>query len=224
MTEISKYLTNPQIHQIHQLQKPVVWILRSKRTKGISLHDRKFTIQQLAITNLQFGNLATWQFDNLATWQFSKLDNLATWQFGKTWQFGNLAIWQLGNFQFWQFQLNSSKILAYNLFLQLMYLDIRCFIHFQKIWLFEDSVRCNWIFRCFIHFQNIYFQLYFVNLVTFSSGNFQFWQLSISYYPNFNKNSSYKLQNSYQGNIAKFHTLVKDPPFSACMDLAIKNS
>ena len=31
MTEISKYLTNPQIHQIHQLQKPVVWILRSKR-------------------------------------------------------------------------------------------------------------------------------------------------------------------------------------------------
>ena len=61
---------------------------KKTRTKGISLHDRKFTIQQLAIANLQFGNLATLQFGNLATWQFGSL---------AAWQFGNLAIWQLDN-------------------------------------------------------------------------------------------------------------------------------
>ena len=75
------------------------------RTKGISLHDRKFTIQQL--TTWQFGNLAIWQLGNLATWQemlnllstftIQQLGNLATWQLSKfgTFNFGYFSFWQL---------------------------------------------------------------------------------------------------------------------------------
>ena len=66
--------------------------------------------------------------------------------------------------------------------------------------------------------------------LTFNFGNFQFLQLSIFATFNFgnfqkiHKKSPYTLYNSYQGKIANFYNFVdrKNPPFSACMDLAIK--
>ena len=100
------------------------YIASATRTKGISLHDRKFTIQQLA--TWQFGNLAIWQLGNLAIWP---LGNLATWQFGKlatqqtserntelTLNFANfhllrpskLATFIVGNFQTWQLSIHQN--------------------------------------------------------------------------------------------------------------------
>ena len=100
------------------------YIASATRTKGISLHDRKFTIQQLA--TWQFGNLAIWPLGNLAIWQFG---HLAIWQFGKlatqqisesntelTLNFGNFQLWPpsklatfiVGNFQTWQLSIHQN--------------------------------------------------------------------------------------------------------------------
>ena len=80
------------------------------------------------------------------------------------------------------------------------------------------------------NFGNIQFWQYSI-LTTFNFVNFQICQLSILAtfkfgnlnYQNYHRNSSYTLYNSFQAKYSKFSHSGRNPPFSACMDLAIKN-
>ena len=71
---------------------------------------------------------------------------------------------------------------------------------------------------------NTFYQFYFTKYILsilFYQIHFIDFILPNTFYQFHLKNSSYTFQNSYQANIANFHSVINDPPFSSCIDLAI---